>query len=154
MKRDTYLRIFLTGLFFLANISGLLAADFDGKAVSMKVVHQEKFLEIKLKIKNGFGIQKKGPHDISFYSLNSGYQGKNDPAKIINEHGKKIQEIKPLQLSGTTAKQDAEYFSEVNSFKVPFSAAGNTGIKLKIYYCSFGDSFCSVDALYSIIKTK
>ncbi|MDH4263817.1 MAG: hypothetical protein OEV78_12310 [Spirochaetia bacterium] len=133
---------------------GLFALGSNGKAVTINVQNQDKFLEVEMKIKKDFGIQKKGPHEIVIYSLDKNYTKENDPSKVISEYGKKIQEIKPLKLSGETAKKDNEYFSAVNKFQVPVSTKGDVAIKAKIYYCSFTDSFCSVDVVYAIIPGK
>jgi hypothetical protein len=145
---------FLTGWFFLTGIAGLFALGSSGKAVAMTAQKQGKFIEIEMKINKGFGVQKKGPHEIAVYSLKKNYTKESDLAKAMSEYGKKVHEVKPLKLSGETAQKDEEYFSAIHKFQIPVVTGGDIGIKAKIYYCSFGDGFCSVDVIYTILPQK
>ena len=146
--------LLFTGIIFLISLGTIYGLGSNGKAVTMKAINKGNQIEVELSTNKGFGIQKKGPHEITVYSLDKNHGKEHDVAKAISEYGKKIHEIKPLRFTGINASQDEEYFSSVNNLQIPVAVNSDIAIKAKIYYCSFVDSFCSVDVLYTIIPKK
>lgn len=138
-------------IFLISGIAVLYSVAFKEKSVSMKAADLGKTIEIRFDIKPGFGIQKMGPHNISVFEITGGYEKNKSPGDIITKNGKKILELKQVKLSGTTAKEDNEYFSAVQPYAIPMQSAKTLGIKAQIYYCSFKDSFCSMEVVQTIL---
>ncbi|MDH4199532.1 MAG: hypothetical protein OEV66_04045 [Spirochaetia bacterium] len=120
------------------------------KAVSVIVKEAKNNLELNFEVKNGYGVQKHGPHEITVYSLDKNYTKSDSPEKTIKNHGKIIYQVKKLKLTGTDASQDRDYLSRVQAVILPVAAAGPIAVKAKIYYCSFADSFCSLEVIHYI----
>ena len=80
---------------------------------------------IALAIEKGYGVQKDGKHELT----------------ITSASGKTLKVIKAFK--GSTAKEDAKYFSQINAIELP---AGSEPIHVsgRIFYCSFEQKFCSV----------
>lgn len=120
------------------------------KAVLMQVSQNNKNVELSFSVKKGFGLQKHGPHKITVYSLDSGYQNKRQsmkPRAILKKYGKKLKEYKNYKFSGKAAKEDKDYFSAVNKVEIPAHSATPLAVEAKLYYCSFLNGFCSVEIL-------
>lgn len=124
----------------------------EAEAVSMKAHKSGKVIEIEFNIKKGYGIQKKGPHELAVFSLKKNFSAKENLGKSFETGGKLVIEIKPVKFTGNTSHEDEDYFSNVNTVTAPVSVDGKTGIRARVFYCSFKDFFCSVQNLNAVIE--
>jgi hypothetical protein len=81
---------------------------------------------VAMVIDRGYGIQKDGKHELTFTSVTTG-----KTLKVVRG------------FKGTTAKEDAHYFSRVNAIEIP-ADSGKIRVSGRIFYCSFAQKFCSV----------
>lgn len=109
-----------SGLFLLAFVAPL----FSFGAEVVRIIREPGV--IALAIEKGYGVQKDGKHELTFTSVTT---------------GKTLKVIK--NFKGSTAKEDAKYFSQLNSIALP-AADGPIHVSGRIFYCSFEQKFCSV----------
>ncbi len=81
---------------------------------------------VAMAVERGYGIQKDGKHELTFTSVAT---------------GKTLKVVKSFK--GTTAKEDAHYFNQVNAIELPGNS-GKVRVSGRIFYCSFEQKFCSV----------
>jgi hypothetical protein len=114
------------------------------KSVSMKVVKAEKGIEILFQVNKGFGIQKKGPHQITIYS--------GEKIEKTAKSQNILHDMKQVQFSGKLSKEDKDYFSSVEPVVIPVNTSKPLTIKAKIFFCSFESSFCSMEVIQKVVK--
>ncbi len=108
---------------FLAVVIALTALDAFG-AVVVKLVREPGAVVFSLK--QGFGVQKDGKHELTFTAVTT---------------GKTLLTLK--NFSGSTAAEDKKYYSKLAPITLPRDA-GRVRVSGRIFYCSFEQKFCSV----------
>jgi|GEM_PF-2703012 len=108
---------------FLAILVALTALDAFG-AVVVKLVREPGTVVFSLK--QGFGVQKDGKHELTFTAVAT---------------GKTLLTLK--NFSGSTAVEDKKYYSKLAPVTLP-KDAGRVRVAGRIFYCSFEQKFCSV----------
>ena len=123
-------------------------------ALRMKASDDGENVAIEFLISEGYGIQREGEHEITIYSLKTGHHSENDIKTKIAQYGKEIAHISPVKFSGTSAKEDKDYFSSVLPIYLK-KAKGQKealAIKAKIFYCSFDQGFCSMQIFRQMVR--
>ena len=127
---------------------------FSTGVVKLHTEQNKKKVTLVYSLKNGYGIQKDGPHEISIYKISKKKFSSKSGAKGIVQDGKLVKKLKPVKFSGWTAKADKDYFSKVKPVYISVRAKKSEvyAVTSKIYYCSFSDKFCSVEVIEKILK--
>lgn len=112
------------GLIALLLVFG--AIDAFGAAV-VKLVREPGTVAFSLK--QGFGVQKDGKHELTFTAVST---------------GKTLLTLK--NFNGATAIEDKKYFSKLAPVSLP-KDAGRVRVAGRIFYCSFEQKFCSVQRI-------
>lgn len=108
---------------FLAILVALTAIDAFG-AIVVKLVREPGTVAFSLK--QGFGVQKDGKHELTFTAVST---------------GKTLLTLK--NFNGSTAAEDKKYYSRLAPITLP-KDAGRVRVAGRIFYCSFEQKFCSV----------
>lgn len=84
---------------------------------------------VAFSLKQGFGVQKDGKHELTFTAVST---------------GKTLLTLK--NFNGATAVEDKKYYSKLSPVVLP-KDAGRVRVAGRIFYCSFEQKFCSVQRI-------
>lgn len=107
----------------LAILMVFTALDAFG-AIVVKLVREPGTVAFSLK--QGFGVQKDGKHELTFTAVAT---------------GKTLLTLK--NFNGSTASEDKKYYSRLAPIALP-KDAGRVRVSGRIFYCSFEQKYCSV----------
>ena len=107
----------------LAILVAVASIDAFGASV-VKLVREPGTVAFSLK--QGFGVQKDGKHELTFTAVST---------------GKTLLTLK--NFNGSTAVEDKKYYSKLAPVTLP-KDAGRVRVAGRIFYCSFEQKFCSV----------
>lgn len=118
----------LTGKFFTAAL--LLAVSGASLAFGSSVVRLVRDGNgVAFVLQRGYGVQKDGKHELVFTAVST---------------GKVVKQLKTFR--GSSANEDNKYFSSLERLSLP-AQTGRLRVTGRIFYCSFGQKFCSVQRL-------
>lgn len=149
-------KIFNISAILIASLGFAGAFSFNQEIISLQTLKYNQKLKILFMLKEGYGVQKDGPHKLKLILLKQGHESEPNFDKKIKIYATKSFNIlsKNNSFSGVTAKEDAEYFSRLNSVVFRDEAIKKSesyALTGSIYYCSFADKFCSVQKIKKII---
>lgn len=84
---------------------------------------------VAFSLKQGFGVQKDGKHELTFTAVST---------------GKTLLTLR--NFSGATALEDKKYYSKLSPVALP-KDAGRVRVAGRIFYCSFEQKYCSVQRI-------
>ncbi len=134
-------------LLLLMPVMALAQWNFGGeKVVKVEAFRSNKQVMVNLFPKKGYGVQKKAPNKVILYKLKPGHHKAKTVKEKVRLFGKHVGTV--TRFRGKTAKEDKKYFSRVNSliFRQQDFSKGDYILESRLYYCSFKDGFCSVQA--------
>lgn len=155
-SRPVILALFIVGFTACEETDSRESGDFNlgPEAVSATAMKTDNGISVQYRVEKGYGIQKKGPHQITVFALKQGHQLTASISEKINKYGTEVALKKEISFSGETAEQDKEYFSTVEPYKIEVKEAGADAyaVKGRIFFCSFSDKFCSAQTVNAVAR--